>query len=303
MGLSLNSSSGLDVFYGDAAAGYVFPGYTGLLTSGNMLRSTRSSAGVWSGPTTILAMTSQGLDNPAAIVNSTAKARIMFTEVTSDWTTVSGILRGYVYDETDFVARSLHQEVSTKLDPANTAAGIALSNGNLTARATGTNLLGQVSRTIASASANSYYAEFSIDFKPAANLGVGLINATQALTGKFLGDTGNNSVGYYSSSGVYRNGSAVGNATAFAQGATLSMAWNETSKKVWFRSNCGNWNNDVIGNQNPATGTGGFDISAITGAVFPAIDLEDTGDQITINPGNTGQFNCTVPAGYSILGQ
>jgi hypothetical protein len=68
------------------------------------------------------------------------------------------------------------------------------------------------------------------------------------------------------------------------------------------RVNNNGWNNDVIGNQNPATNTGGISTTG-TPALYPALVYRsDTADAMQV----TGQFSSaswsfSAPAGFTNL--
>jgi hypothetical protein len=65
------------------------------------------------------------------------------------------------------------------------------------------------------------------------------------------------------------------------------------------RGPSGNWNNDVIGNQNPATNTGGFPCAGVftSGTIYAAVFLGNTSVSQTINLGSSAFAN-TIPAGF-----
>jgi hypothetical protein len=84
----------------------------------------------------------------------------------------------------------------------------------------------------------------------------------------------------------------------------LAIAVDIGNNKLWaYNPVTGKWNNDVIANQNPATGTGGFSISGITsgGAIYPGFSGYNGGaqDQCTINGGNSASFVYSVPSGFT----
>jgi hypothetical protein len=92
-----------------------------------------------------------------------------------------------------------------------------------------------------------------------------------------------------------------GNKTATAGNfAVLGIAVDLTNKKAWvFNPINGTWNNDVIANQNPATGTGGATYN-ISGTIFPAVSMfgGTNGDVATLNCGASSFVN-SVPSGFS----
>ncbi len=183
-------------------------------------------------------------------------------------------------------------------DPVNIGANLTLSNGNLTATHIGVSGASRTRGT--SSSILKTYMEAHVDSMPTpfGDTGLGLCNSSQALGAlNSLGDAAGNSIGWYDDGSVFVGGSVLTTIQGFVQGDTLSMAANLTAGLAWFRTNAGNWNNDVIGNQNPATNTGGISLSAITGPLFPSFELEDTPYASTANFGATA-YAQSVPSGY-----
>lgn len=95
--LYINSAGNLTVQFADASAG----GGTGR----GAIQQTTLIGGSWSTPITILGTQgSQAVDIPTAILNGPPAARTKIGETTSDYVTVSGGLRGYLYGESLFLA-------------------------------------------------------------------------------------------------------------------------------------------------------------------------------------------------------
>ncbi len=84
-------------------------------------------------------------------------------------------------------------------------------------------------------------------------------------------------------------------------GGTLDFAVDTVNHKLWWRSSLsGQW--DENPNDNPATNTGGIDISPLGGApLYPVVtDWTGAGAAATIN-GGTVSFRDSVPAGFTAL--
>jgi hypothetical protein len=82
-------------------------------------------------------------------------------------------------------------------------------------------------------------------------------------------------------------------------GTILCIAYDSTLGKVWVRNGANNWNNDVIANQNPATGTGGISVTPLgTGSFYPTVIYTAAGDTKSINMGDVIPFSLTPPAGF-----
>jgi hypothetical protein len=95
------------------------------------------------------------------------------------------------------------------------------------------------------------------------------------------------------------NAGFAGNIGQRVSGDVIGIAVDFAAALIWFRvAPSGNWNGS--GTANPATGVGGFSISAIAGgALYPNFSTTSTaGEIITGNFGATG-FTGTVPSGFS----
>jgi hypothetical protein len=97
------------------------------------------------------------------------------------------------------------------------------------------------------------------------NVGAG-IGSNQVPVGdaEWVGGS-NNSIGWYNAGAVYNGGSLKATFASFGNGAIrlcFSIDLTSATKKLWGRVGAtGNWDNDVLANQNPATGAGGIDLS------------------------------------------
>jgi hypothetical protein len=131
---------------------------------------------------------------------------------------------------------------------------------------------------------------------------LGLCNASETFAdGAYVGSQANG-LTYFKNGQVFKNGAAiVSGLAAFGVNDVIGMAI-DAGNKVWFRKNGGNWNNDVIGNQDPASNLGGIDISAL-GTVYPAYNLAawptNLNEIITFNFGPTFAF--PPPSGFTAL--
>jgi hypothetical protein len=118
--------------------------------------------------------------------------------------------------------------------------------------------------------------------------------------------TANPGVNYPNSAGItipggilnYRNtfptsGSTI---TGIVNGSVIGIAFDPVSTKVWFRVGNGQWNNDVLANQNPATGVGGYVVGA--GGSQSPIVTSDVNGVFIYNSGDTAFANA-APAGFN----
>lgn len=201
---------------------------------------------------------------------------------------------GWLSDDGGWYKNAVVAAATTTWNPADKNAGITLSNGNLTATNPATSTFISA-RAIASHSTGKYYYELHSDVQNTFNFpGVG--NATGPLS-NFAGSDAN-SVGWVANGNVFINNVAVTGIQTFVQGDTCCIAVDLGNSKIWFRTNGGNWNNDVIANQNPATNTGGISISGLAaGPYFPMLTQHDPLDKNTANFGATA-YAQTAPSGF-----
>jgi hypothetical protein len=130
---------------------------------------------------------------------------------------------------------------------------------------------------------------------------VGIANRSAALDGSttnfWLGfDT--HSIGWFPDGGVNFNGVLAASIQTITTTQVGCVAIDRANQKIWFRTGSGNWNNAVIGSQNPATNTGGISFSGM-GAVplLPILGLAFSGENATFN--FDGPFAQTVPSGFT----
>lgn len=181
---------------------------------------------------------------------------------------------------------------TTTLDPANKGANVTLSLGNL--KGTATSTTNSVTRSIANYSTLKYYFEFTLG--TASNSAVGICNSGTSLT-DFLG--GNvNSMGTYGG-GWTNAGGGTTTGPSFVSGHTYGMALDIGNRAAWVIdiTAAGQWNSN--GTADPTTNTNGaaFIVGCATGAVYAAVTLGNSGDNITFNFGAT-PFAGSLPPGY-----
>ncbi len=176
-----------------------------------------------------------------------------------------------------------------------------LSNGNLTVAKSGGSTQTDGTTSNVGVSSGKYYCEFTIDNGSASEVvGFGVGNLSGAVldqTGatNFLG-VNSDGVGYYPALGkVYLNSAVVTTIAAAVNTDKVCMALDATNKRLWFRTNGGNWNNSAPAN--PVTNVGGIDISAIYPSFFVWATVLTSGRQVTINFGATA-YSFTPPTGF-----
>lgn len=184
---------------------------------------------------------------------------------------------------------------TTTWNPSDKNANLTLSNGNLTATATAGGFTSL--RAIASDSSGKRYYEAQLTGSINANnttIGAGNSSATLA---SFVGNDAN-AVGFAGSGTAFINSAGTGGLQTFTYGDTVCVAFDIGAQKIWFRTNGGNWNNDVIANQNPATGAGGLSTATMAaGPYFPMAGTDSAGDAWTANFGGSA-YAQAVPSGF-----
>lgn len=146
--------------------------------------------------------------------------------------------------------------------------------------------------------------------------GVGVVSswgmAPEAAAGGFMGGAsstapnGGYGVGYYSNAlnavnAIFYQDSALShvNGIVWGTGAVIGMAIDLDNQRLWFTTNGVDWVG-TSGTPNPATNTGGFDISVLLGhncRVYPAVNLIGAGTY-TANFGATS-FTHAPPSGFT----
>jgi hypothetical protein len=100
--------------------------------------------------------------------------------------------------------------------------------------------------------------------------------------------------GFWDDASRYFNAVATSDTPGWATGDTVTFAWDNGNNRAWIRVNGGNWNSS--GTANPATNTGGIDISGlIVGARFFTWSTDKAGDTATLAP------TASVPSGFTDL--
>lgn len=161
------------------------------------------------------------------------------------------------------------------------------------------------STTSHAVSTGLWYFEYQYGFTlSSGNTMIAIANAACSLIGPGMGND-LNSVGYEWDNGAFWfNGTkplTIQTSAVFQFGA---VCVDLTNKKIWVKnlSTGSGWNNDVIGNQNPATNTGGFSLSTMAaGPYFVAVSVGGPGDHIVVNFGGAS-FIGAMPAGASAWG-
>ena len=184
----------------------------------------------------------------------------------------------------------------------NDLTGVTLSNGNLTATATGTH---QGVRTTTSASAGKLCFEAQAS-TISSDWTLGVANTTFALNaGGGLG-ADSNGIGFDPNSGGGAQGIFYNNAALSTGSGTSPNGEAETicvdlgAKLLWatnatMRAASHPWNNS--GTANPATGTGGLSFSGLTCPCLVTFNTDETPSVAVLNA--AGPFAVSTPSGFS----
>lgn len=112
----------------------------------------------------------------------------------------------------------------------------------------------------------------------------------------YLGNNAANGSGFYYILNQFSDFSTAGPGV-FTTNDVLDMAVDYTAKKMWVRKNGGSWFPGV--SADPATNTGGWSFSSVTGTMFPITKLGGGSTQsIKANFGRT-PFTYAIPTGYT----
>lgn len=180
-------------------------------------------------------------------------------------------------------------------NPAQTATGIVLSGGNLIA--TG-NANAGITFALESVSTGRYYWEITVATTALAGIGN---TSSPFTTGNFPGDTSATTLGWYQNGSLFFNNATLTTWNTYASGNTIAFAMDLSSVKLWGRVGAaGNWNNDVIGNQNPAVGSqiGGLGISGVTGSPVVPMGYANAVNDVVTGKFDSGSWIGTPPTGF-----
>lgn len=189
------------------------------------------------------------------------------------------------------------------LDPANKSSYVTLSGGNLTAAVSGGTGRVTATRPIT----GKTYFEILVNNASSARIGFGCGYAYYANLNNALGSD-YHGYGYDASGTVYYNGSSIKTLAAFAATNVIGVAIDPINGLAWFRINNGNWNNAVIGSENPVGAVGGIPLSNLmigngagAGAMsfVPAVGGASSANftaQFT-----SGSWTYSAPSGFSAI--
>jgi hypothetical protein len=184
---------------------------------------------------------------------------------------------------------------NTTWNPADLLA-MTLSGGNLLAASTAA---ASAVRSVAHQATGKYYWEYTLTNINQLSTGYGIANSSASLATVNSSQAAN--AAFVNFQGViFFNGSNSGtNIGQLANHGIVGVALDMTGKLLWLRSGAaGNWNGSS--SNNPATGVGGLNISAIAGSGIYALfcTTAGTNEQCTANFGDAA-FAGGVPSGFT----
>jgi hypothetical protein len=172
------------------------------------------------------------------------------------------------------------------------SANFTLTNDDKTATVATATAGGVHSTTsVLTGSAGKFYAEFLNNSNLATSVGIQAASADEAST-----FPSGYMVGLTSGGMSMDNGSSAGNlGSAIASGDTLCVAFDTSSKKLWYRKNGELWNN-IVGDD-PATGTGGIQTTFAAVQVCLRMSSGAAGASVTVRT-EGAEFTQAAPAGF-----
>ena len=143
-------------------------------------------------------------------------------------------------------------------DTLNKGSAVTLSGSNLIATvSSGTGAVRGTNRL-----SGLTYFEMVIGATLSGSARVGICSQSSVFTGLMGADA--NSCGYDSGGTVKINNTTITTIMTYTINDRIGVAVDLVKQLIWFRKNNGNWNNDVIGNQNPVGGVGGISLATMT---------------------------------------
>lgn len=188
--------------------------------------------------------------------------------------------------------------INTVWDILDTAVGVTLSNGNLTATASGASGGADTGvRAVDPQSTGKLYFEISCTTFTGSDTSVGI--SAQGWDWGNIGATALGALVVYANGNIWFNGTSQSITIGTPAGNIVCIAIDFGNNAGWIRTNNGNWNNN--GTANPATNTGGINISALSGQAFcPCVSFtNNVAGAVTANFGSSGGFTFAVPAGFT----
>jgi hypothetical protein len=177
---------------------------------------------------------------------------------------------------------------NTSFNPADASAAISLSNGNLTATATNSN--NNAVRTLGGPQySGKYYFEIRADAIANNYAAFGIAGPGALLSTLWNTNAALAAIRFRAGSIYYNGVSGPFTGQMIVSGNVCGVAVDLDNGKIWFRHPDGNgWNGDGSAGEDPATNSGGGDISGFCRlGVWPCTLFAATGNVLTANFGDS----------------
>jgi hypothetical protein len=181
------------------------------------------------------------------------------------------------------------QPTNTTWSPVDVV-NVTASNNDLTVTTYFTNA---GARGLTGLSTGKYYWEYTVGVFSNTTSGFGICTEAALISGA-LGGVGHAAIRQPGT--VLINNVSITTLGVLNANDIVRFAVDLTTRRMWFRLPGQNWNGNVI--NDPATGVGGYDISMLTGPLYPAFGSGATGQSCTANFGNSA-FSGAVPSGFT----
>jgi len=203
------------------------------------------------------------------------------------------------------VGGTLFGSATTTLNPADMSGTGVLTNGNLTFKNNNGSDARIGVRSIGGhtkAGGGKYYFEWTLNTNISQFSCGGISPVTQAYSTFTFNGAGGSGAATDGSGGMYVNGNinVVQNSGGTVLGDSNGMAIDFDNLKMWvYAGAAGQWNSGTLAAQNPATNTGGMNISALAAdTYYVTVQLYGNQNQVTLNFGGSA-YTFTRPAGFS----
>ena len=189
----------------------------------------------------------------------------------------------------------------TRWNPADTSALHQFSNGDLTLTRITTNNQYAMTRGSRGRSTGKYYFEVRFTFT-GTGMSAGIANSATALDSvSIYAGNNTNSIIVGTNSQTTFNNTNLGSPGTVTSNQWLGFAIDLDNKKWWTVVSGGNWNNDVIENQNPALNVGGYSFATIAaGPYYPLLQSYRTSDHSGVANFGATRFVFNPPSGFGM---
>lgn len=210
---------------------------------------------------------------------------------TSDWGVLNMINNVAVFNPTHilfegFSINDSYQIINPVWDSY--GSNIVITDGGLSVTKTADSW--NTARSTGRSTGKLYY---EIKFVTGANVVAGIGNAAASLN-QYLGSNPDYGIGYYNTS-ITNVGAPHTGYPNFVAGETCQIAVDIDNRLIWFKLvSAASWSNGL---GDPATGTGGLNISSITSTLYPLVSVYNSTSKATANFGGS-TFEGTIPSGF-----